>query len=82
MAVVLGDEKIGWCGTRGSGEWLSLESRRVMPADVDALLPVGGHALLDECSGLPLTESLDDGSGLAMVCLRQTQMDAPAQKKA
>ena len=25
-------------------------------------------------------QSLDDGSGLAMVCLRRTQMDASAQK--
>ena len=42
-------------------------SRRAMAADGDALLPVGGHAPLEECSGLPLTESLDDGSRLAMV---------------
>ena len=79
VAVMLGDGKIGWRGTRGSGEWL-FESRRAIPADGDALLPVGVHALLDDCSGLPLTESLDDGSGLAMVCLRRTQMDASAQK--
>ena len=76
---MLGGGKIGWRGTRGSGEWL-FESRRAIPADGDALLPVGVHALPDECSGLPLTESLDDGSGLAVVCLRRTQMDASAQK--
>ena len=60
VAVMLGDGKIGWRGTRGSGEWL-FESRRAIPADGDALLPVGVHALPDGCSGLPLTESLDDG---------------------
>ena len=79
VAVMLGGGKIGWRGTRGSGEWL-FESRRAIPADGDALLRVGVHALPDECSGLPLTESLDDGSGLAMVCLRRTQMDAQRKK--